>query len=123
MYTVIIAETVDHRIAKYQEFQFENDANIHVRRYGGFVHRGIISNIEYTTVNMNAETLTVNTKKRDSDKIVNAWKLNIKQSDLYMTRAQEDLIGHIINTHGQTVDPRTKEKWDKKKEIRSRQPK
>lgn len=123
MYTVIVSETKDHRIAKYQEFQFENDANVHVKRYGGFVYHGIISNIEYITVNMNTETLTVDTKKRDSDKIINDWQLKIKQSDLSMTRTQEDLIDHMINIHGQTVDAETKIKWDEKKEIRSSQPK
>ncbi len=119
MFTAIVAETVNHKIAKYQEFQFESDANAHVKRYGGFVYPGIISDIEYLIVDMNTETLTIDIEKKDSDKKINDWQLKMKQLDLNMTRTQEDLIDHIINVHGQTIDPRLKTKWDKKRMLRS----
>lgn len=122
MYTVIVAETADHKIAKYQKFESQGDADNHVEKYGGFVYYGIIQDFEHTIVDMIAKTLILDTIKRDSDKIMNDWIQEMTQSDVEITRGQEDLIDHLINDHIQMVDPVIKARRDNKKEIRSRRP-
>lgn len=122
MYIAIIAETEDHKIAKYQEFKNQAAADAHVEKYGGFIVVGTCPDINYTTVDMIAKTLILDTVKRDNDKIMNDWIQEMTQSDAEITREQEDLIDHLIDDHVQIVNPVIKARRDKKKEIRSRRP-
>lgn len=54
---------------------------------------------------------------------MNDWIQEMTQSDVEITREQEDLIDHLIDDHVQIVNPVIKARRDKKKEIRSRRPK
>lgn len=125
MFTAIIAETTDHKIAKYQEFQSEFNANTHVQKYGGFVYTGIISDIKYTTVNMITKTLTVDLISKKTDDLMNSWLYEMRQSDLEMSRIQEDLLDHLIDYHNfdfKLINPALIVKWNNKKAIRRRKP-
>lgn len=125
MFTAIIAETTDHKIAKYQEFQSELNANAHVQKYGGFVYIGIINDIKYTTVNMTTKTLVVDLVKKKADNLMNSWLYEMRQSDLEMSRIQEDLLDHLIDYHDddfKLIDPTFIVKWNNKKAMRRRKP-
>lgn len=50
------------------------------------------------------------------------WETAIKSSDSDMTRAQEDLLDHLENDHGQVINTNLKSKRDSKKLLRSQRP-
>jgi hypothetical protein len=59
-----------------------------------------------------------------ADAPMNHWQKEINQSDIEMSRGQEDLITHLIEDHGygNLIHPILKAKWLAKRAIRARSP-
>lgn len=60
--------------------------------------------------------------KAIAEQPMNDWLQEMHKSDTEITRAQEDLIDHLINHHGHSVNPVIHARRNRKKEIRSRRP-
>ena len=58
MYLSITGVTADKKLAKYQPFDLEADANTHAAEYGGFVVEDPGGNYEFWTVDASAKTVT-----------------------------------------------------------------
>ena len=58
MYLSITGVTADKKLAKYQPFDLEADADVHAAEYGGFVVENPGGNKELWTVDASAKTVT-----------------------------------------------------------------
>lgn len=60
----------------------------------------------------------------ESDDSMDHWLREMGQSDIVMSRAQEDLLTHLIEDHGygNLIHPMLKAKYDEKKRLRAGSP-
>jgi len=74
MFLSITGVTVDNRIAKYQEFESEADANAHAAAYSGFVVESPGGNLLLWTVDASAKTVTRDTDVEAAADTALAWE-------------------------------------------------
>ncbi len=57
----------------------------------------------------------------ESDDSMDHWLREMEQSDIAMSRAQEDLLTHLIDDHGygEKIHPTIMAKWANKRTLRS----
>ena len=66
MYLSITGVTADKKLAKYQPFESEADANAHATKYGGFAIKDIGGNQEFWIVDKEKKTITQDTATENS---------------------------------------------------------
>jgi hypothetical protein len=66
MYLSITGVTDDKKLAKYQPFESEADANAHAEKYNGFVVEDIGGNQEFWIVDKEKKTITQDTATENS---------------------------------------------------------
>lgn len=74
MYLSITGVTADNRLAKYQEFENEADADAHAAAYGGFVVEDPGGNQSLWTINASAKTVTRDTDVEAAAATALAWE-------------------------------------------------
>ena len=68
MYLSITGATPDNKLAKYQPFNTQAEAEAHATEYNGFAIQDPEGNQDYWVVDMVAKTVTIDTVSEDADK-------------------------------------------------------
>ena len=118
MYLSITGATPDNKLAKYQSFELEADANAHSIEYNGFAVQDIGGNQEFWIVDMVAKTVTQDTATEATVTTERAWsELRTKRdqllnntdwwasSDLSITEAQTSYRQQLRDLPANTADP------------------
>tara|TARA_Y100001951_G_C11068175_1_gene144588 strand:+ start:117 stop:467 length:351 start_codon:yes stop_codon:yes gene_type:complete len=82
-----IVKVENNKIAKYQEYQSESDADTHVERTGGFVVETPASgHMEYWVIDEEAKTITHDASKQTADEIKESALRNIRELEITVTQ-------------------------------------
>ena len=124
-YLVIVDTTSDNKIAKMQNYENRSEADAHVARViGDYSNAFVIDNppdydVDYTTVDIAAKTITYDSAAYDSDKTMNDWKDSIRRTDNGMPRTMDDLI---TSNASLVIPEEMKKRYDEKIKIRGEKP-
>tara|TARA_R110002153_G_scaffold170950_2_gene323803 strand:- start:639 stop:1025 length:387 start_codon:yes stop_codon:yes gene_type:complete len=118
MFLSITGATADNKLAKFQEFESEADADAHALEYSGFVISDPGGNQEFWVVDMVAKTVVIDTSAETSVTTERAWTaLREKRdellaetdwwagTDLTMTDAQTAYRQALRDLPDNTTDP------------------
>ena len=125
-YLVIVDTTSDNKIAKMQNYENRSEADAHVARViGDYSNAFEIDNppdydVDYTTVDIAAKTITYDSAAYDSDKVMNNWKESMRRTDNGMPRYVEDILDTMSNKS--SVPQITLDKLQAKKDLRATKP-
>jgi len=82
-----IVKVKNNRIAKYQEYQSESDADTHVERTGGFVVETPDSgHMDYWVLDEGAKSITHDSSKQTADEIKESALQNIRELETTVTQ-------------------------------------
>jgi len=77
MYLSITGATPDNKLAKYQDFNTQSEAEAHATEYNGFAIQNPEGNQDFWIVDMEAKTVVVDTAAEDAaiaERLANAYK-------------------------------------------------
>jgi hypothetical protein len=84
MYLSITGATADNKLAKFQEFESEADADAHALKHSGFVISDPGGNQEFWVVDMVAKTVVIDTSAETSATTERAWTALREKRDILL---------------------------------------
>jgi hypothetical protein len=91
-----IVKVENNRIAKYQDFQLQADANTHISTHGGFVvDIPAAGNMDYWTVDAGAKTITYDSAKQTTDEAAREMTSIREHRDRLLTETDWMALGDV----------------------------
>ena len=112
-----IVSVENNRIAKYQEFDTQPEADAHISTYGGFVaQRPVTGSLSYWVVDEVAKTITHDSVEESSYTAMRDWANSMTFTDATCPRWFED----YVTENNITLAPgRVKDNYDAKVALRA----
>ena len=93
---IAIVKVENNRIAKYQDFQSQGDANAHISTYGGFVVETPASgSMDYWVINEGAKTITHDSSTQTTDEAAREMELIRNHRDRLLTETDWMALGDV----------------------------
>ena len=93
---IAIVKVENNRIAKYQDFQSQGDANAHISTYGGFVvETPVTGHMNYWVINEGAQTITHDSSAQTTDEAAREMTSIREHRDNLLTETDWMALGDV----------------------------
>ena len=93
---IAIVKVENNRIAKYQDFQSQADANTHISTHGGFVvETPATGSMDYWVINEEAKTITHDSSTETTDAATREMKVIREYRDRLLTETDWMALGDV----------------------------
>jgi len=115
MYLSITGVTPDNKLAKYQPFELEVDADSHATEFGGFVIPDPGGNQEFWIIDQAAKTITQDIVAETASKTKHSLAILRRERNKQLEESDKD----VLPDRWHSMDAVTQEKWaDYRQELR-----